>query len=118
MGGVGYTYLTKNPVWEYEGLTGRKENISWAPGKHELFVDEKNWNNFKWWNWSYENRFVNSYPKSEKFKKITSGSKLYDDFPLNRVCWETYKNKDAKTEEQEDAWRYCSIPGKEPRKHK
>uniref|UniRef100_UPI001C0A6F0A hypothetical protein n=1 Tax=Candidatus Mycoplasma haematohominis TaxID=1494318 RepID=UPI001C0A6F0A len=64
---------------------------------------------------SYNLRWKGSNPKSEKFKKATSGSDPYDMTALNRICWEVYKNS-ADNNEKEDAWTYCSVPGKDPTK--
>ncbi|WP_216082885.1 hypothetical protein [Candidatus Mycoplasma haematohominis] len=115
IGGVGYLYSNKIPVLNYEGLKTRNSSnskVNWAESKSDSFVEERKVDNKRWWNWSYENRWKGTTPKSNLFKNIDGGFGAYDlNSPLNRACYLVYKKTSPSLQEKEDAWRYCSVPG-------
>ncbi len=95
--------------------------------KEKIKVAEKNkfvvWDWKKdWWEWSYQYRLQkdkssenSAFPLSEKFRKITKDwdEKANDETALNKACKDFYESSSSSDDETEDAWRYCSIEGKQ-----
>ncbi|GCE63496.1 hypothetical protein [Candidatus Mycoplasma haematohominis] len=117
---------------EDQGVTIYDNGNKYVKGFKSFFIDGSFDGNQKWWDWSYNNRWLKDNSDSlkqkakSKFQGVTGGYKDKDGNETNSLrkkCKDAYDATSSDVEdsakedskfETKDIWRYCSIGGVKP----
>ncbi|GCE63656.1 hypothetical protein [Candidatus Mycoplasma haematohominis] len=136
-GGYGMSFLFRGIMPDFSTLEEQEittyDTSKYAKDFKPFFIDDVFEDNQKWWDWSYNTRWLednsdsSSMKAKKKFQGVTGGYKDKDGSDTNSLkqkCKEAYgansngdvlDSTDATDKfETKDIWRYCSIKGVKP----